>query len=276
MGVVLPEQYDISLSEFTYTMVRNSPLSAKRHLPEKLFKRINTEAGAMKFAAKSTLAEKMEFFSYIGLQTFLVIADVKKGQAVNDFRQLFSEYESKEKPISTLKRLSDNNTFITSSKEFIYRLGQMAQLVDTKPYARSQELVRASYHANGFRSKLSVNDHADPSREMDDSVNLIKFLGKTLWVNNLCKELTGVDSPAIQLLIFLYCNRHSYFSRQKLIDELGGSLSGKQLATSRRILLENHLVQKEYKENSNSITITAKGILVVNQFRDKVIKMLDF
>lgn len=271
-----PQQYDTTLTEFTYTVARNAPIAFKRFLPEKIFRQIHTEKGAMRFANKSTYDEKFQLFSYLGVGFYIVFANKKNGKGVSDIREIFDQFETGEKPVTTLKKLAEGNIYICSDKELLYRLGHMAQIIDTKAYVRNQELVRASFNASRLRAKIHIEEHTIPEEEKEDAAELVKLFSKILWVNNICEETSGVDSPTMQILMYLYANRHAYVAHEKLMEEFAGSLSVRQLTASKSKLAESLMIQRHASRENNSVTITGRGILVVNQFRDKVIKMLNF
>lgn len=57
-----PIELETNLAEFTYTVARETPLSLRRLLPEKFYRAIDSEKGAMRFAHKATPEQRREFF----------------------------------------------------------------------------------------------------------------------------------------------------------------------------------------------------------------------
>ncbi len=271
-----PTQYNTSLAQFTYTVAREAPISLRRFLPEKLYRAISDEKKAMKFASKSSLEEKREFFAYLGIQSFLIFADMKQGN-VNDFRQLFKQFDPvEEKAASSIKKLGDSNIYVSSSKEFCYQLSYLAQLIDTAAYARSMELMRTSYHVKGLDNKLNSPEHKEALDEKETATALVRYMYGVLWATDMCQEVTGVDAATIRVLMYFYLNRQIYLTKEKIIASFAGSMSNRQVTLSVRTLLNSMQIQKHSVAANKSYTITGRGILVVNQFRDKVIKSFDF
>jgi len=273
--MIKPIQLDSTLAEFTYTIAREAPISLRRLLPEKYYRAINSEVGAMKFATRSTFEQKREFFSYLGVEHFTIFADMRRGEAT-DFREILRQFDTEDKPHVLLRKLADANVYISSNKEFCSLLGFASQVIDTDGYNRNMELVRTGYHIKGFKNKITIPEYVEGVKEKDAAMALIKTIRGVLGANNYCKDITGVDSEGLQILIYLYLNKHTYFTQEKLSEVFLGEISGRKIAASRLMLMKEMLIQKHPSQNRNDYTITAKGILIVNQFRDKVIKSFDF
>lgn len=270
-----PVELEVSLAEFTYTVARETPISLRRLLPEKYFRAINTEAGAMKFAHKSTPEQKREFFAYLGIEQFVVYADMKQGD-FTDFRKIFSQFNPCDNPQGAIKKLAESNVYISSNREFCYTLGHLSQMIDSSSYARNMELIRTGYHMKKFKNKITLQEHNELLEERETSFYLSKIIQSSLIVGRAFKSIAGVDEDSFLFLHHLYMHRDKYFSQIKLGEIFAGIMGPKAIGVSRKKLSTAQFIQRHPEKDKAEYTISGKGILVVNQFREKTLKSLDF
>ncbi len=268
-------QLNTSLSEFTYTVVRQTPQSLRRHLPEKLYRATNTEKGAMRFSVRSTPEQKKEFFAYLGIEHYDVYIDTNKEEG-SDFRRILSEIGLGDKPTEILQRLGESNVYICGNKEHAYLLGFVAQTMDTKDYVRSLELIRSSYHVKGFKSKIYIPEHAEANEARDNEIEVSKLMNAMFWGYESCEDILEIDNASLRVLIYFSINRGSYRSQEKVVKAFAGAFSKKAVTGIRIKLLNWNLISRHPLRTRDEYTITAKGILTINKFREKVIKSLDF
>lgn len=264
-----------TLAEFTYTVARETPVSIRRRLPEKYFKAISTEKGAMRFANRSSLDQKREFFTYLGIDHYLVFIDSKKNSGM-DFRETLRKFTVEEDPHKTLQQLVGSNVFISGSKEQAYLMGFLAQGMDTKQYVRDMELIRSSYHIKSYKKNIGIPEYTESVEGKEVAFRASKIISAVLWANDACESVIGIDGASLRLLLYFYLNRQSYFSDDNLKVAMAGGLSGRTVSASRKRLFANDYLSHHPIKSKPEYTITATGILLVNQFREKVIKSLDF
>lgn len=270
---LFPSQFNTSLVDFTYTVAREAPDYLKRLLPGKYFRAILSEKAAMRFATKATMEQRIEFFSYLGIHHYWVFADNKDEV---DFRNVFKQFDTGEKPGPTLKKLGEENVFVCSDKEFCNQLGYLGHLIDTSGYSRNAELLRTSYHIRRFKNRITTEDHKETIEKKDTSLEILKCIQAIFWTEDLCKDITGISLSAFRLLLYLAIHKSEYVSYDSMQEIFAGSMSARELFASRKQLINAALIQRHPAQKNHSWTITGKGILAVNQFRDKVIKSMDF
>lgn len=268
-------QHDTNLAEFTYTVARQAPISLRRLLPEKLYRAINTEKGAMRFASRSTFEQKREFFAYLGIECFVVFADPKQS-ASNDFRDVFKQFDTDEKPVSSLKKLGEENVFVSSNKSFCFLLGHLSQLIDTSSYSRNMELIRSSYHIKNFKNKINTEEHRAAVEHNQASAYLVKLVHGVWWANDICKPLLGITPIDCRVLTYFYINRQMYLSPETLLDAFAGGVTKREVTWAKRRLLEAMYIQRHPSQKKSEYTITGRGVLAVNKFIEKVMKSFDF
>lgn len=270
-----PQQIDTTLAEFTYTLLRQLPPSRLRLLPERLFKVTMTQQAAARFAAKSSDQDKRELFSCLGLETYTIIADLPR-ESVNDVRFIFKEYDIKEKPSLTIKKLADSNVFITGNKQHCELLGHLTQLLYSDAYPRQMELIRSSHHLRKFRSKIQSREHTESKEAQDLSDHFGKVMHGVLWAADVCEQTTSLDLQALRVLLYFYNHKQSCVSVETLITTFSGAITAQVIGKCRKRLSDALLIQRHSAQTKAEYTITGRGILIVNQFRDKVIKSFDF
>lgn len=266
---------DTTLAEFTYTIARSIDLSQRRKLPEKYFRATANEKSAMRFAMNASLEQRREFFSYLGIDHFWVFADPKTGQK-NDFREIFRQFDLDDKPSVIMTKLADENVFISSNKEQCFLLGLAAQTLDSKAYAKSMQMVRSGYHVKHFRNDINTDQYNDALEAKEMNAEVDKIIHGVLWADDFCKDITGLDTDYFRVLFYYYSKYQIYVSPDKIKTVFNGGIAGRTVTAAVKRLSALQLTQKHAKQSRREHTITAKGILIVNQFREKVIKSLDF
>jgi len=265
-------QLNINLSEFIYTIAREAPLSAKRRLPEKFFNAILTETKAKRFSVSSSFEQKREFLAYLGIEQFVILADVNK-MAHKDIREVLQNIDINDKPSNIIKKLAEDNIYISSNREYCYSLLNISRLFNTKVYAANLDLIRSSFHEKNWSKNIDVDTHKETKEEIEAMGAFVKFVGAVLAASSSSEITSEVDSETLKMLLFLYRVKE-YESQQTISIQCGLSMRQSFLSIARCV--ELMFVQKHPKQSKKEYQITATGILAVNRFVEKVIKMLDF
>ncbi len=268
-----PADINLSLSEFVYTVSRQMPVSVKRHLPERYYRKILTDKAAKKFAATASFEQKKELLCYLGVEYFTVFADTRS-MASEDIRDALKNHEGvEETPATTLKKMAEKNLFISGSRSFCFQLLHHSMITDKPVYRKALEVVRSSYHMAKWGSKLNNPVYRQTVDEAKSLQAFSSFMLQILKANLFCKSLTEVDSLTLMMLMFLHENG-GYVSRENITSEF--SFSNRQAGVSIKKCLELMYIQKHPLKSKCEYMITSRGVLAVNSFIGKVAKSLDF
>ncbi len=266
------QELTANLSEFIYTIAREAPLSAKRRLPSKYFDLIKTDKSAKRFSIKSSMDQKREFLAYLGVEQFVIFADVNK-LIRPDIREVLSKIDESDGPSQILKKLSEDNVFISSNREFCYALLHVAQWFNTSVYVQNLDIIRSAYNVNNWDKKLDHEAHKNNIAESEAMAKFIKFVYAVINTNDIAETITEVDSPTTQILLYLY-QKKGYVSQEQISLDTG--LTMRQVHMSIKRSVELMLVQRHPKDETKEYLITARGITNINGFIEKIIKLLDF
>lgn len=262
-------QQELALSELIYSVARNAPLSLKRTLPMRLYRAISNEKAAKKFAAQSSYEEKREFLSYMGVKHYVVFANVDKITG-GDFKEILQDFADG-KPASASKKIADLNIFVSSDKQYVELLGVTAQSISSPRYSLNMELLRTGYHLQKWHRELKHPDHRKLREETEFDRELSKLISNLFTAHSMCESWFGITQDELRILLFLKIKTFTYVSHEDMVGKFVGSMTANQVAKAKRSLLKSFLIEKHYEPKKQEYTISARGILVVNQFKDKVI-----
>lgn len=262
-------QQELALSELIYNIAREAPLSLKRGLPMRLFRAISSEKMAMKFACESSYEEKREFLSYMGVKHFVVFANVDKITG-GDFKEILKDF-SEDKLVAATKKIANLNIFVSSDKQYVELLGMTAQSISSPRYSLNMELLRTGYHIQKWHREIKNQEHKKLQQETEFDREFCRLIFNTLMAYRMCESWFGVTQDEMRLLLLLKIKTFAYISSEDLVGKFTGTMTPNQVAKAKRSLLKALLIEKHYEPKKQEYTISARGILITNQFRDKVI-----
>src|SRR5689334_12800086 len=80
------------LNDFLYDVIYHASIEEKKNLPRRYIKRVKNAASARRFVDHSYLEEKMEVFSALGVQWYMVFFDDGRNK-LRTIRQIFEAYK---------------------------------------------------------------------------------------------------------------------------------------------------------------------------------------
>lgn len=272
--MVQKAHYDPPLAELIYTIAREIPLQLKRNLPDKFFKVIGSEKTAMKFAVNSSLDEKREFLSYLGIQNFLVFANTERIHGAH-FVEILKKFQSGQQA-ATIKQIASLGLYVSADKEFVFLLGQISQSIQTKAYSMDMEVLRSGYHVKNWKGSLENKESSEAKSQNDSSIEIIRLLLSGNDVLEFSESSYGVPKTHLLVLLYLYIKKHLFVPHEAIKNKFVGTLTPSHIASAYRNLMEHSYVEKHRDWWKKEYSITAKGILMVNQFRDRVLSSFNF
>lgn len=266
-----PANTDLSLSEFVYTVARQMPISKRRHLPEKYFKKVANDKAAQRFATMSSIEQKKEFLAYMGIEYITIFVDTD-GLTGHDIRTYFGSFQPLDQPQTTMKKMAEENVFVSSGREFCYNLLHTAMLANKPLFRKAHELARVSYHTQNWGNKIGIAEYKNRQEEKDIIERLSNYTLRVMNAAHYSFTVTELDLPALTILLYLY-EKKAYVSRQKI--ELNFTFSKRQIASSLKVGIEKMFIQKHPRHETKQYIITSTGILAINRFIEKVNKSLE-
>lgn len=266
-------QSTLSFTEFFYTICRDAPITMKRRLPYQYYQHFLTETKAHKFAAKSTPEQKREVLAYLGVEQFVIYADVSK-MTHEDIRVLFKDIPAEGATAMTLRQLTDKGIFVSSNREFCTTLLNVASTFNTSVYVQELELIRAGYDHKGWGKKIEHEAYKKYQEEAQINEKFVKFVYGVLWAEDSCQQAAEVDAATIRILLYLFLKR-GYVGQEKISHST--ALTKRQVFISLRNCVNLMYVHKHpIKDEEPEYQITGAGVMAVNRFIEKVVKSLDF
>lgn len=266
----LPTTQERSLNEFVYTVVMNMSNQQRQGLPDHLRIHTSTQKRFHKFIEKSNTDQKRELLNHANLSSFLVIAPM--GITGNkDCEEVITKFKNNDIQ-DGLRQAVKSNFFVSSDADLAFALGRLSQTMNGVPYIQNLELKRAAEAVRRWSKKLPVSDEVD-----DESIDLIHRI--LLWsgINwEQSASVVGLEADHLKMLFYLYTLRNRFTSKEKMDGFFAGIIPLQRMKGIYVILRNEMLIQHQYDNKNVGYVITKKGIRICNQFRDRVLKSINF
>lgn len=260
-----------AFNEFLYSLLFNAPIEAKRVIPPRFLKYVNSETEAKKFIKRATMEEARTLLSYLGVQHFVVLV----GQDNVNFKELKTILEKfkNNKNIASLKDIIDLKLFVTSDRELITLLGLVSQSIHHRAYTMNLELTRTSYHVRGWKKRL---DDQETANAYADAILLSRTLLNASFTMHKIGFLFKLNQLEMEVLLLLYPAKHMYTQIDIIFEAFIGRFSKtKMSACIKRLIVSQH-IQKSSISVGREYALTSIGIRIVNEYMDAVMHANNF
>lgn len=259
-----------TLNEVFYSAIMGMSLEEKKSLPDRLKKKVKNQSSAEKFSKSSSLDDKREFLSYIGISTFLMI--LPEGNfSIRKFDEVYKDYKSNN-VIEGIRTASKTGIFVSSDRELCFYMGKMSQSFPQSPYTKNLELKNAGSIFRKWKTKITDSD----PRYEEDSKSVVKIILSSLSSFNNAESDIGVTQEQLLVLLFFYSNRGMIITKETLQGHFQSEMASAKIRSIVKYLCDNLLIQKSFEVGANNYYITKLGIRRSQQFRDMVLKSSKF
>lgn len=260
------------LSELVYTVAMTSPISLKRNLPEKYFEATKTAKGARRFAATSSFDQKKEYLECLGYKFMCVVSSVPniwKPETAAILKKI-------EKAQGNFDECFERGLYISSDTKLITALEERSSFSSSRAYIMGLELLRSKKGQPGWPVKLN-RPEIDEFYKKEASFDL--YVKSMLAVDEaIDSDVSSYDLNVVgnRILLYLYLNRRKYIPYEQIVSRFVNKCPRGQITNSKRKLLEHLLIQKHLDTRRKDYTITARGIMAVNQILQNVRESFNF
>lgn len=262
------------LNALMYDMCYNISEDTKKTLSIFYRRILSSPLRTKNFCENSNIDSKLKFFHAIGFNNAITIIPdkVKNGAEVYS---LLKKYES-ERLASATKDHAALRVFVTTDKETAFFMGLMGQTIHSNSFLLSLDYNKAGYHIKKWSKDIDSISH----RELMESVENVEVLLTTFLEANLTmdvsKDLFGVRSEEIKILMYLCKLRHIYVTKDRLFDVFSGNMAKRLVTSCVKTLFLNGHIRKHADYKSGQYTITGLGIDLVHQYLHRVLKNKNF
>lgn len=262
------------LNALMYDVCYNLPDEVKAKLKLNYRRILASPLRTKFFCEKSSMDEKLMFFAAVGIHNAITIFPDRTKNGVS-LKQIIQKY-SEERLAAASKDHAIMNVFVTTDKETQFLLGLMAMNIHTKSFILNLDYNKVGYHFKEWTKRMDNIDAV----ELQESVESAEAISTALLNHSLCLRCAttdfGLNSMDIDILFYLYINRQSYISRDRVWEKFAGYVQRKSTTTSLKKLLQNDYIRKHADWRKLQYTITSEGIDVVNKFIQRVLNMNKF
>lgn len=261
------------LSEYVYDLLWNVTAENKLKLSRKYWCLMVSSIRARNFADFSTLEQKMELFSELGISYAFIISPEKfdnKG-GLKKIMQLYNQ----DKTAGAVKKASELKTFVVTERDTAFFLSLLSQTIHHSGYFLNQQLNKTIYHIKNWK-KNEISPEAVKFRESIDAADTIDRMLYNCAVNiDFVPAILGIKPLDLKILLYMNQFRHRYVPKEEVQADFS-SYNKKHVATSLNKLLLNNYLMKHQKSVEQIYTISTAGIRAVGTFREIILKQNNF
>jgi hypothetical protein len=215
------------------------------------------------------------FFSLLGMRFGLSIFpnNILNGVSTKEFVKNYDKGQSYE----AIKKQILLDVYVTSDKEIIHQYGLMAQVSNNSSVLRLLDFNKIGNIIKDWDKRLNTPEQNELLEIVNDSDLLVRTIHNALVSANLSEVLFECTDLDIQVLLFLYLNRHRFVVRQEIQKQFTTYTTASKVSTSLKRLLEEEMVKKHIDmEKDLKFTITGRGISKVQDYLNYVLKANNF
>lgn len=241
-------------------------------LPARLYRQMNTEKKAKKFAYKSSTDEKREFLSYLDIGFFWTFAAVKEFTS-RDYLPILKELK-KDNPVAAVDIMCDRGISVSTDLEYVNRMTQMSHVSSSGAYVKSMERARLGAITKSWSRKFSPDTD---SEDVDNSAKVLaKYNESFIRIHRYIESLIGISENEYRVLNMLYERKGKYVELEEIWEYFSGEIGQRKLSFGVNVLMKEFLIQKYYDFSSKKYTITKSGVRLINEFQNRILKSSNF
>lgn len=264
---------DPFLEEYVYHILYNVTRDQKKNLGKSALKVLSTSTRAMNFASWSTLDEKQKMLAELGYHyTFLITPD--KVNTVNELKVMMKKYEEG-RAAKGVEHAAKTDIFITTDKETIQLLGLSAATIHHDNYLMSLDLMKTGHALKKWSKKVTNEDHEESKDAIDYADLLDRLFYESIIVSHYTEGLIGLKERDFLIIMYLHRNRHLYLNKDRIADNFRGILPLAGVTSGIKQLLMNNYIRKHVDYMHPKYMITASGVQLVSQFRNRVLAAIN-
>ena len=262
------------LNAITYDVIYNLPKDKVNELPINYRRMVLSEIKARNFAEKASWDERMAFFALIGFRFSFTIfpSELYNGVQVHDFIKLYNKGEIQE----AKKKQVSLHVYSTTDKQLMHAYNVMGVASNHESVLRALDFNKIGNIIKDWSKKLDSPEQLELLNTVDNSDLLVETITNASIASIATKEMFGIRTIDMQLLLKLYVNRTKFYTKEEM-QKLFTGIWQKQKITNAMKFLFNYGFLDEYLYSTvQKFTINGKGIAKVQEFINYVIKANNF
>lgn len=262
------------LAGVTYDICYNLPTDKIRTLSFKYRRMFASSVKTKNFCERASMDERIHFFNEIGLSCgFTVFPDkIKSGVAL---KEIFKKYED-ERLLAAQKDHAQFGIYVTTDKTTAFLMGLMSQTINNEIYLRTLDFNKVGHNIKGWSKRLDTLGQKEVLEVADNADLVAKTMLNTMVTLDVSSILFEANPISIKTLLLFYLKRQSYVSRESVYDFFGGYQAKQKTTSGIKKLILNEYIKSHLDWKLCQYTITSKGINLVNDFINRIIKQNNF
>lgn len=259
-----------SLNEFVYTVVMTMSKEQKESLPSHLRRYTSTQKRFQNFLQKSNIDQKWELLTHANISTFLVAAPM----GINgnrDADEVIKKYKIGNIQ-EGLRQAVKIGLFVSADTDLTHALGRMSNTMNGIPYIQNLELKRAAELTRKWAKRTPKSDDVDDD-DMEQIILMLLWSGIN-WEQSV--SAVGLEADHLKMILYMYARRNRFLTKDSIDSFFSGIIPASRMKGIYVALRQMMLVQNHFADNKTGYKITPKGIRVCNQFRDRILKSINF
>lgn len=262
------------LNAVTYHYCYNMPTETLKTLGIKYRRMLSSQARTKAWCEKSSIDEKLHFFNAIGLNCGLTVFPdkVKSGASLKEILRKYDE----EKRAAAQKDQANLGFYVTTDRDTAYLLGNMSMTINHQSYIRALDYNKTGYSIKNWSKVLDSPGQAQTLEVLENTKVVSDTILQAGLAFGVVTQLFEVNECQLKILMFMYQRRQSYVFRDDIVAYFYGYESKTRMARAIKKLILSDYLEKHQDWQTYQYRISSKGIVVVSEFVNRVLKQSQF
>lgn len=265
---------NVYLNAICFHYCYNLPTEVLKGLSIKYRRMLASQAKCKAWCETSSMDEKMQFFNAIGLNNAITIFPDKIKSGVS-LKEILQKYEN-EKLAAAQKEQANLGCYVVTDRDTAFLLNSMSMSINHESFIRALDFNKTGYSIKNWSKTLDSPIQTETLVMLENK----KLIGSTILNAGLCfdvvTQLFGLNQYHVKILLFLYQRRQAYIFRDDIIAYFDGYISRTRMTRALKKLILNEYLDKHQQWQTYQYRISVKGITVVNEFINRIIKQNQF
>lgn len=265
---------NVFLNALTYELCYNLPTEITKGLNIKYRRMLATQAKAKAWCENSSMDEKIHFFHAIGLSSAFTVFPDKVKSSVS-LKEILKKYEN-EKLAAAQKEQAALGCYVSTDRDISFLVNLMGMTINSESYIRALEYNKTGYAIREWGKHLDSPLQTEGIAVVENAKVISTTILHTGMTFMVAKELFEMNGIEMMVLCLYYSKRQVYIARDDIYAYFVGYITRGRLLRAVKRLLINDYLEKHMEWRTHQYRISSKGINIVSEFINRIVKANTF
>lgn len=242
---------------------------------------VATKEARKRFATSAPLDKVLSFLTKIGLHTALVICDTGKLDP-EIFKRAFIQHHSKNQHtrnahMDVLAEMKEKNLFVVDERQIAIALSMMADDCHSAAFELNEQFPKGKRSLNRLKEAIKSKSIEHQFKEHTEAFqNISRLLFESVLIKGWLSGRKNVTLVDLMILLVLVLYPTNYVAIGKIQRSTASVRTGATITKRCNYMwLHTGLLEKLPKQRPPAYRITSKGILLIGEVLNHIVRKLD-